>query len=92
MVPRLHCEKPTTLEEALNFIDQRHRDADMEFGPKTDFTFDYKLAKSTLHRFVTIDAKDITMLEAIKRLLGDAPVTLGFEPGKLVFTETPGKK
>jgi len=89
IIPRIHYEKSTSLEEGLEFNKYKFADIDER---ETTFTFEYRLSKETLHRLVTLDAKNITMLEAIKRLLGDSPVVLSFEPGKLVFTETSGTK
>ena len=76
-----------SLEEVLDFIRSTY---DIEIDPPrpTTFSFEYRLSDSILARPVTLVARKITMIEAIKEVLGDLPVSLAFERGKLVLVES----
>ena len=88
VIPRIHAADPTTLQEVLDWIRHRFRDGDTgEEAPQTSFVFEYRLSEATLHRIVTMDARNITMIQAIKQVFGDTPVVLMFETGKLIFSE-----
>ena len=92
VIPRINYDKPTRLEEVLDFINKKYRDAEFDPPRETTFIFEYRLSKSTLDRLVTIRASNITMIQAIKQALGDMPVVLSFESGKLVFSEPPAHR
>lgn len=87
VIQRVDYSDPASLEEVLDFIRSTY---DIEIAPPrpTTFSFEYRLSDSILARPVTLVARKITMIEAIKEVLGDLPVSLAFEKGKLVFVES----
>ncbi len=85
VIPRVDY-KSVTVQEALTFIHHKYETTDdIHENSNTDFVFEYHLPPAVLEKRISLEAHDITMLEAIQRTLGDAPVSLTFEPGKLIF-------
>jgi hypothetical protein len=86
VIPRIDYREPAPLEEVLDFIRSTY---DIEIDPPrpTTFSFVYRLSDASLKRQVTLVGKNIAMIEAIKQAIGDLPVVLTFEPGRLIFSE-----
>lgn len=86
VIPRIDYQEHASLEEVLDFIRSRY---DIEIDPPrpTTFSFIYRLSDASLKRRVTLVDRNITMIKAIKQALGDLPVVLTFEPGRLIFSE-----
>ncbi len=85
-IPRLNIQEPTTLKETLAFIYSKYRNIDIDPPWPTVFVFDYRLPEATLQRHVSFQARDVTMIQAIKLALADSPVAITFEPGKVIFS------
>jgi hypothetical protein len=84
-IPRLDFREPTTLKEALTFIHTKYLDIDTDPPRETVFGFEYRLPEATLQRRVSFEARNVTMIQALKLALTGIPVALTFEPGKVIF-------
>lgn len=89
-IPRIKIDD-SILREALDFINGRHRKVETNPSLATNYVFDFRLPDATLQRRISFEARDVTVIQAIKLALAaaDTPVTLTFEPGKLIIHPLP---
>jgi hypothetical protein len=84
-IPRVEFRE-ATLWEALTSIHTKYITFDRDPPWPTHFAFEYRLPETILQRRVSFHAKDITMIQAIKRTLADVSFAMTFEPGKVTFS------
>lgn len=81
--------KDFPLGESLLFIYTKY--AHLEVDPPQDdkFLIEVRLAKAIIERRVTVEAKSITMIDAMDAVLRGTSHSFIIEPGKLIITEPP---
>jgi hypothetical protein len=86
-IPRVALQH-VTVDEALKFYAMKYHNVDGD-PRETDFDFDIRLPNDVLQRHVSLEAKDITLLDALKSTLKDIPVAITLEPGKVILSSPP---
>lgn len=86
-IPRVELRN-VTIGEALKFYAMKYHSVLGE-PPETDFDFEIRLPHDVLQRHVSLEATDITLLEALERTLKDIPVAITLESGKVILSSPP---